>query len=233
MRALKGLRSALAFTVPVAVLLLVPARLVAGGTWTWPRGLVFIAVLAAMTVLGQVMLAIFRPESFAVRQQAFVADKARRQPLVDAVGLVAYLVFLVAWVAFIPLDVFALRLLPPPPAWVAGLGLAAAATGYGVAQLAIWHNRFASPTIQDQAGQQVVDTGVYGLIRHPLYAGNLLFFAGSALWLGSTAAAVATVIQLAATLLRIRIEEAHLRAALPAYADYAHRVRGRLIPFVL
>ena len=46
-------------------------------------------------------------------------------------------------------------------------------------------------------------------------------------------AALATVLQLAATLWRIRMEEAYLRQALPAYADYARRVRGRLIPFVL
>jgi protein-S-isoprenylcysteine O-methyltransferase Ste14 len=94
-------------------------------------------------------------------------------------------------------------------------------------------NQFAAPTIHDQAGQQVIDSGIYGLIRHPLYAGNLMLFAGGALWLGSTAAALATVAQLCATLWRIGMEEAYLRRTLPAYADYARRVRARLIPFVI
>ena len=230
---LKGLRSAFAFVIPVATLLLAPVAVLSGSVWAWTQGVIFVVLLTAMTVASQLALAVFRPESFSVRQQGFVADKARRQPLIDAVGLVAYVLFLVAWVVFIPVDVFALQLLPPPPEWVAALGLVTAVCGYGLAQLAIWQNPFASPTIQDQAGQRVVDSGIYGLIRHPLYAGNLMFFAGSALWLGSVAACIATVAQLAATLFRIGIEEAHLRARLPAYADYARRVRGRLIPFVL
>ena len=233
MRALRAAGSALAFVAVVGALLLVPAGLLSGGAWTWPRGLIYLAVLAVMSVTGQVALAAFRPASFEVRRQPWVADRTKSQPLVDAIGLVAYGLFLAAWVVFIPADVFSLRLLPAPPAAVSALGLAMALAGYGVAQLAIWNNPFAAPTIHDQVDQQVIDTGVYSLIRHPLYAGNLLFFAGSALWLGSTSACLATLIQLAATLFRIGVEEAHIKARLPAYADYARRVRGRLIPYVL
>jgi len=233
MRALRGLRSALLFLAPMAALLLVPAGLAPGGAWVWPHGLVFVGTLSVLVIAAQVALAVYRPESFDVRQQGLVADKAKRQPLIDAVGLVAYAALLIGWLVFVPLDVFALHVLPPPPGWVAGLGLATALGGNVIAYLAIWQNRFAAPTIHDQTGQQVIDSGVYGLIRHPLYAGNLMLFAGGALWLGSTAAAIATVAQLAATLWRIRMEEAYLRRTLPAYGDYARRVRGRLIPFVL
>lgn len=233
MRALRGLRSALTFLIPVAALLLVPAGLLPDGTWVWRHGLVFLGVLSAIVVGAQMALAVFRPASFEVRQGGLVADKAKRQPLIDALGLVAYVVLLAGWLMFIPLDVFALHVLPPPPGWVAGLGLATALAGNLVAYSAVWQNQFAAPTIHDQAGQQVVDSGIYRLIRHPLYAGNLMLFAGGALWLGSTAAAIATVAQLAATLWRIRMEEAYLRQTLPAYAAYARRVRGRLIPYLL
>ena len=233
MRVLRALRSSLSFLVIVAALLLVPAGLAPGGTWTWTRGLVFLGLLSTIVVGAQVAMAVFRPASFEVRQGGFVADKGKRQPLIDVLGLFAYVVLLAAWLVFIPLDVFTLHVLPAPAGWVAGLGLAAALAGNAVAYSAVWQNQFAAPTIHDQAGQQVVESGVYGLIRHPLYAGNLMMFAGGALWLGSTAAALATVAQLAATLWRIRMEEAYLRRTLPAYADYARRVRGRLIPFVL
>lgn len=233
MRVLRALRSSLSFLAIVAVLLLVPAGLAPGGTWTWTRGLAFLGLLSLIVVGAQVAMALFRPASFEVRRGGFVADKGKRQPLIDALGLFAYAALLAGWLAFIPLDVFALHVLPTPPGWVAGLGLAGALAGLAVAYSAVWQNQFAAPTIHDQAGQQVVDSGVYGLIRHPLYAGNLMLFAGGALWLGSTAAAIATVTQLAATLWRIRMEEAYLRRTLPAYADYARRVRGQLIPFLL
>jgi protein-S-isoprenylcysteine O-methyltransferase Ste14 len=79
----------------------------------------------------------------------------------------------------------------------------------------------------------VIDTGVYAVIRHPLYAANLLLFGGLALWLGSWAAFAGLAVLLVATIGRIAIEEAHLRASLPGYADYARRVRGRLVPGLL
>lgn len=233
MRALKGLRSALMFLVPVAALLLVPAGLLSGGSWIWPEALVFLGLLSTVVIGAQVTLAVYRPASFEVRQQGLVADKVKRQPLLDVIALAAYFVLLVSWLVFIPLDTFAFHILPPPPGWVAGLGLVTALAGVTVAYAAVWQNQFAAPTIHDQDGQQVIDSGVYSLIRHPLYAGNLMLFAGGALWLGSTAAALATVAQLAATLWRIRMEEAYLRDTLPDYADYARRVRGRLIPYVL
>ncbi|WP_293904810.1 isoprenylcysteine carboxylmethyltransferase family protein [Phenylobacterium sp.] len=234
MAVLKGLFAALAVVMAVAALLLVPAGLTAGGTWVWLRAWIAVAAIAIASGAGSAALAVFRPANFAMRQQGPVASKPQRQPLIDAVGLVAFLVYLVAWTAFIPLDVFSLRLLPSPSTAASLAGGLACVAGLLITQVAVAQNKFAAPTIHDQSadGQMVVDTGLYGLVRHPLYAGNLLFYAGLALWLGSTAALVGVVGLLLFTLARIVIEEGYLRANLPAYADYARRVRGRLIPFV-
>ena len=143
-------------------------------------------------------------------------------------------IFALAWLAFIPLDVFALRLMPEPPDGLRWAAAICVVVGAALTPVAVWENRFATPNVQDQgaAGQHVVDTGVYALIRHPIYAGNLLLFGGVAIWLGSWAALAGAGVLLVATVGRILIEEAHLRANVSGYLEYAKRVRSRLIPFV-
>ncbi len=234
MKLLKALTSAFAFLALFSAALLVPAGLIPDGAWVWPRAWALLAAIGIITTAGSVALAYLRPASFAVRQQGIVADRARRQPLIDAVGAAVYFAFLLGWFVFIPLDVFRFRLLPQPSDAAAALGGVAAIAGLLIGQFAVAQNQFAAPTVQDQTadGQRVIDSGLYGLIRHPLYAGNLLVFGGSALWLQSTAALVAVAGHLGFTLARIAVEETMLRATLPDYGDYARRVRGRLIPYV-
>jgi protein-S-isoprenylcysteine O-methyltransferase Ste14 len=220
----------------VAVLLLAPAGLAPGGTWLWARGLAFIAAFAVIGGAGNVALAIWRPGHFRVRQQGVVASREKRQPLIDAIGAAGLLGFGAAWLIFIPIDVFRLHLLPAPSPWVSSVGALTAALGMALTPLAVWENLFATPNVQDQSGQgqRIVATGVYGLVRHPIYLGNLLLTGGGALWLGSYAAAlIGAGVLLIATIGRIAIEERQLRAQFPEYEAYARRVRARLIPFVI
>lgn len=235
MRILRAVGHAVAFTAVLALLLLVPAALAPGGTSVWTRGWIFLAVMGLVLLGSTVALAVWAPESFEVRRRPLVAGKGQKQPLIDAVGLPIYLLYVVGWAAFIPLDVFWLHLLPAPSLAMSWAGAALCLAGIGIGQLAVAQNRFAAPTIHDQSAerQQVVDTGLYGLIRHPLYAGNLLMFSGMALWLGSYAALIGVSAMLVATLWRIVIEENYLQANLPGYDDYRRRVRGRLVPFLL
>lgn len=219
----------------MAALLLVPAAVMRGGRWFWPQGLAFVAVSGAIFLAGNLALARFRPAHLRVRRQRVVARPERKQPWLDAVGSTALLAFAMAWLIFVPVDVFSLHLLPAPGPVVSWAGGLAVLVGAALTPIAVWENRFAAPNVQDQSaeGQRIVDTGVYGLIRHPIYAGNLLLFGGAALWLGSYAAFVGVGVLLVATVGRILIEEAYLRANVPGYPEYAERVRSRLIPFVL
>jgi protein-S-isoprenylcysteine O-methyltransferase Ste14 len=234
MAILQAVRATVPLIAIAAALLLVPAGL-AANAWAWPSGWAFLAAMTMVTLGGSATLATVRPASFAVRQQGLVADKARRQPWIDAAGSIVYAVCQAAWLAFIPIDVFRLHLLPAPSGWVSAGGAAAVIGGTVTAYVAIGQNRFAAPTIHDQSaeGQHVIQTGLYGLVRHPFYAGMLLAYAGAALWLGSYAAALVTTVFLLMTLARIVIEERWLREHLPDYAAYARRVRGRLIPYLL
>ena len=228
-----GLLASLGGVLSVAVLLLLPAGLVPGGTWLWPQGLWFVGVTGAISLAGNGALAVARPEHFGVRQQSVVASKEKQQPLIDAVGSAGLIAFSVAWLIFIPVDVFRLHLLPAPSPALSIVGGVCVVIAELLTFLAVWENKFATPNLQQQNGQKVIDTGIYSFIRHPIYAGTLLRSGGIPLWLGSSAAFFGVGVVLVATVGRILIEEAHLRANVPGYEDYARRVRGRVIPFVL
>ena len=234
MQALRGALSPLPFVAVMATILLVAPGLFEG-IWVWPTAWVFLAVFGGWSAFAGGLLAVLRPASFHVRQQGFVARPDRKQPLIDAVGLLAYAAFMLGWFASIPLDVFRLKLLPAPTTAVQMLGAFAAICGLSIAYIAIGQNRFAAPTIHDQSAeaQQVIQSGLYGVVRHPFYAGMLLVYPGTALWLGSYGAAIASVGFLLMTLARIVIEERYLREHLSGYGVYAERVRARLIPKLL
>ena len=94
-------------------------------------------------------------------------------------------------------------------------------------------NSFAAPVvkIQEERGHQVISSGPYRYVRHPMYAGALLFFAGMSLLLGSWWGLLPTVVLGVLFGVRIPIEERALRGGLVGYEEYARRVRYRLVPF--
>jgi protein-S-isoprenylcysteine O-methyltransferase Ste14 len=83
----------------------------------------------------------------------------------------------IAWFVFIPIDVFHLQLLPPPHFRVSVFGAALFLTGFGIIMTALFQNAFAVPIVRDQSerGQVLIDAGLYGRIRHPMYFGFFLF----------------------------------------------------------
>lgn len=110
------------------------------------------------------------------------------------------------------------------------LGAAGVLAGFGVVFLTFRENSHTSAVIEVGAGQTVVSTGPYAVIRHPMYAGALLLFLGGALALGSLPdLAIAAALGLA-MVLRLRSEERFLVENLPGYEAYRRRVRHRLLP---
>jgi protein-S-isoprenylcysteine O-methyltransferase Ste14 len=85
---------------------------------------------------------------------------------------------------------------------------------------------------QAEREHRVVDTGVYAVVRHPMYAGIFIFNVGMALWLESYAGAIAALVPMALLASRIVFEERFLRERLNGYGAYTERVRYRLVPFV-
>jgi len=112
------------------------------------------------------------------------------------------------------------------------VGLAAMAAGMAVMIWAVAVNRFFSSVIRIQTdrGHHLVTTGPYRYIRHPAYAGAFFLFVGGGLALGSWLAVLLNGVMMAAILRRTALEDRFLRENLEGYADYAKKVRYRLIP---
>jgi protein-S-isoprenylcysteine O-methyltransferase Ste14 len=217
-------------------IVLVAAGLAPGGNWFWAPGLWFMAGAALVSAIGSAWLASANPAALKVRMQSIYQGHARKQPLVDRLATTILAVAWFAWLVFMPLDAVWLKVFPPLPQWCGPAGGALAIIGIAIMLAAMGENAFAAPTVHDQSdtGQRVVDTGPYGLVRHPLYAGGLLVIPGIALALGSLAGVLAGLAGLAVFLpIRIAVEEGFLNRTLPGYPDYSRRVRARLIPFLI
>jgi protein-S-isoprenylcysteine O-methyltransferase Ste14 len=93
-------------------------------------------------------------------------------------------------------------------------------------------NAYLSRTIEVQSGQKVVDTGLYAVVRHPMYTATTLLFLAMPLVLASPLSFVVMLLYLPLIIQRIRHEEALLERELEGYGDYMRRVRYRLLPFI-
>jgi protein-S-isoprenylcysteine O-methyltransferase Ste14 len=93
-------------------------------------------------------------------------------------------------------------------------------------------NTFASATIEVSVEQRVISTGLYALVRHPMYMGGLFLFVGMSLSLGSWWGLVVFALMVPALIWRLLDEEEFLARNLPGYSEYRNKVRCRLIPFI-
>jgi protein-S-isoprenylcysteine O-methyltransferase Ste14 len=208
------------------LLLFLPA-----GTLDWWRAWVFLGVVFVGAGASTVSLYRTSKELLAER---FKPPVQKGQPFADKIVVLLLIAGFLAVIAFIPLDVFRLQLLPKPGMLASSSGLLLFIAGWWLMTLALLENAFAAPVVkhQEERQQKVIDTGVYRVVRHPMYAGTIPLLVGMPLWLESYAAAVLAIVPIAVLVVRILIEEQFLRRELKGYDAYAERVRYRLIPFL-
>lgn len=118
------------------------------------------------------------------------------------------------------------------PLWLVLVGDAGVILSFIVFFVVMKQNSYAAATITVETDQPVVSTGLYAIVRHPMYAGGLLMMIAMPLALGSTWALLVLVPAVPVLAWRILDEERFLKASLPGYADYCRQVRYRLIPGV-
>ena len=103
---------------------------------------------------------------------------------------------------------------------------------YGIYAEVMRENAYLSRTIQVQDGQTVVDTGLYGIVRHPMYTATILLFSMIPLILGSWYALIPFAFYPVVIIVRLLDEEALLKKSLPGYEAYCQKVTYRLLPFL-
>ena len=118
------------------------------------------------------------------------------------------------------------------PRWASYTAAGVFLLGYVLYAEVLRENVWLSRTVEVQEGQRLVDTGLYGVVRHPMYLSTLLLFLAMPLVLGSALAFAVSLLYLPLIAKRIRNEEEVLAAGLAGYRDYQARVRWRLVPFV-
>jgi protein-S-isoprenylcysteine O-methyltransferase Ste14 len=209
----------------IATLLFAPA-----GTFYWRRAWTLVAVMLVVRLLT--VFALF-PMQRALLEERARLPIHRDQSWTDKVLLIAGLTTgFIALPVVAAFDVFHWHIFPRPLPLISNLGLLLFILGWTIQAIALRTNAFATTTVrlQRERAHNVVDTGVYSIIRHPFYAGTALVLIGMALWLESFAAALFGLVPIAVILIRIGEEERFLRRELPGYTQYAVRVPHRLLP---
>lgn len=216
----KGMVSAALGLVAFGLLLFLPA-----GTLHYWQAWVFLAVFALSTWLPSGYLLRTNPAALERRMRA--GPKAETRLLQRIVITAIFICFPAMFVVSALDHRFGWSPVPTP---VCLVGDVLVAVGLGVAMLVIVQNGYAAANVTVEAGQTLVTTGLYGLVRHPMYLGNVIMMIGVPLALGSYWGLVFVVPGLIVLVLRIGDEESLLTQELAGYRAYTRQVRYRLVP---
>lgn len=205
--------------IVIGLLLFLPA-----GTTGWLNGWIFMGILFIPMFCAGIVMMLKNPELLKKRLNA-KEQQSEQQLVIKLSGLMFVIGFVLAGLNFR----FQWIILPDYVSWIAvGIFL----LSYLLYAEVLRENTYLSRTVEVQENQKVIDTGLYGIVRHPMYSVTVILFLSMPLVLGSV---ISFVIFLAYPVIiakRIRNEEQVLEADLQGYAEYKNKVRYRLIPFV-
>ena len=203
----------------VGLLIFLPA-----GTLCYTHGWLFIGLLfVPMLIAGFIMMA--KSPDFLKKRLDAKEKQATQKGVLAFSGLMFIAGFVVAgldyrfgWSAM--------------PSWVVITASVLFLVAYALYAEVMRENAYLSRTIKVEEGQTVVDTGLYGIVRHPMYAVTILLFLMIPLVLGSWYSLIAFAFYPAIIIVRLKDEEALLTRELPGYEDYKKKVKFRIIPFI-
>jgi len=203
----------------VGALLFLPA-----GSFGYMNGWLFIGILFLPMLLLGIVLLIKSPSLLEKRLDAKEKENTQRG-VVAVSGLLFVSGFVVAGLDFR----FGWSKMPM---WVVIVASIVLLISYALYAEVMRENAYLSRTVEVQKNQKVIDTGLYGIVRHPMYAVTVWLFLAIPLVLGSWWALVCFAPYVAVIAVRICNEEKVLEAGLPGYTEYRKRVKYRILPFV-
>ncbi|MCW8400643.1 isoprenylcysteine carboxylmethyltransferase family protein [Legionella sp. PATHC038] len=216
------IRSSILGTLVMLALLFIPA-----GTLNYWQGWVYMAVFMIASAAYSVYLAKHDPALLKRRTEAGIAYE--KEP---AQKIIMLLLFVTCTVLIVlpPLDVrFGWSLVP---GYVSIIGDVLIVFSFYIFYLVSKVNTYAAANIRVEEGQKVISTGLYGVVRHPMYLGAIFLFIGTPLALGSWWTLLWVPVLLSILVARILNEEKILARDLPGYTEYQKEVTTRLIPFI-
>ena len=203
----------------VGLLLFLPA-----GTFAYWQAWLFIGILFGPMFIAGIVLMVRQPEL--LRKRLSAKEEQNEQKRVVALsGLLFVAMFVVAGLNFR----LGWLLLPE---WTTYVAAYINHNSYAIYAEVMRENIWLSRTIEVQENQQVVSTGLYGIVRHPMYSATLLLFLSMPLVLNSVFSFMLMLLYIPVIALRIRNEEQVLERELNGYAEYKQRVKYKLIPFI-
>ena len=118
------------------------------------------------------------------------------------------------------------------PEWAVWLAAAFYLLGYSLYGVVLRENTYLSRTVEVQENQKVIDTGLYGIVRHPMYMATLILFLSMPLILASPISFLIMLFYIPLIAKRIRNEEAVLEQGLKGYSEYKQRVKYKVLPYI-
>ena len=213
-------------------ILIFPALLLfLAGNWLWPEGLIFSAWFIALCFTAIIYLYIKDPALLAER---YKPPGSKGQKKWDVVVVILLVIGFTGWIVIMPLETVRFRWTAGFPVWLKIIGGLLLIPSAILFLRSYMDNPYLSGLvrIQEERKQRVITTGVYGIVRHPMYLGATCLFVGAPLLMGSLFGLILGVLMTVLLAARSVGEEKMLASELEGYDDYRKKVKYRLIPFI-